>query len=91
MQNWKRALIAGSFGAGAVLFLKGYRPAAGAVVSVGLVALASEHPETMERLWREVPEYLEKSNAVVAAIARIGERLAEDGVRGAWRDIASAR
>ena len=78
MQNWKRALIVGSFGAGAV-------------ASVGLVALATEYPETMERLWRQVPEYLEKSNEIVAAISRIGERLAEGGMRSAWQDISSAR
>jgi hypothetical protein len=88
MENWKRGVIAGSLGAAAILFVKGYRPVAGAVASIALVTLASEHPEAMERLWRHVPEYLEKSNNIVAAIARISERLAEGGMRGAWEDLA---
>ena len=41
MQNWKRAVIAGSAGAATILMLKGKRPAAVLVGGVGLAMLAS--------------------------------------------------
>ena len=45
MENWKRAVIAGSVGAAALLLLKGKRPAAVLVGGVGLAVLASEYPD----------------------------------------------
>jgi len=45
--NWKKGLIYGSFGAGAVLFLTGRRPAGLLVAGIGLVALAADNPEKL--------------------------------------------
>ena len=44
MENWKRAVIAGSAGAATILLLKGKRPAGVLVAGVGLAVLASEYP-----------------------------------------------
>lgn len=91
MPNWKRALVFGSFGAGAFLLLTGRRPAGSIFAAVGAVALASEYPEQVERLWRRAPEILDRGNQLVSAIARISERIAESGMRGDWRGIVAER
>ena len=49
MENWKRAVIAGSVGAATMLLLKGKRPAAVLVGGVGLAVLASEYPNQFEK------------------------------------------
>ena len=91
MANWKRALILGSFGAGAFCLFTGRRPAGAAFAAAGALALASEYPEQARRLWRRAPELLEKSNEVIAAIARISERLADGATRDNWREIVAER
>ena len=91
MANWKRALIFGSFGAGAFLLLTGRRPAGSILAAVGAVTLATEYPDQVQQLWRRAPELLEKGNEVVSAIARISERLGEGNLRGSWREIVSER
>jgi hypothetical protein len=90
--NWKRAAMYGAFGAAAVLFLKGHRPASLAVAGVGLGFLAIEHPEKFEEVFERAPEYLERGSQIVAVIARIKERLEQEGVRaipGAWQQATS--
>ncbi len=81
MQNWKRAVIFGALGAGAVMLVTGRRSAGIALAAVGAAVLASEHPDQLERLWRNAPEYLSRGGEIVNAIARIGQRLAEEGER----------
>ena len=75
--DWKKALMYGSFAAGAVLFLTGRRPAGLAVAGVGLATFASDHPEKVEELWRRMPEYVEKGSKVVDLAATFLERIAE--------------
>ena len=50
MENWKRAVIAGSVGTAAMLALRGRRPAAILVGSVGVAGLASEYPDQFVRI-----------------------------------------
>ena len=75
--NWKRALIFGSLGAGALLFFTGRRPAGMIMAGVGLATLASEYPDKFEQLWERAPEYLSRGNQIVTAVSRMVERYAE--------------
>ena len=75
MQNWKRAVIFGSLGAGTFFLITGRRPAGVVLTAVGLATLASEYPEKLEALWRNAPYYLEKGNRWVSMVARLGEQL----------------
>jgi hypothetical protein len=85
--NWKKALIYGSFAAGAALFLTGRRPAGLAVAGIGVATLAAEHPEKFAELWRRLPDYVDKSGRVVDIAANLLERLTEH--RGAFRNVAA--
>jgi hypothetical protein len=91
MPNWKRALIFGSFGAGAFFLLTGRRPVGAVLAAVGAVSLASEYPDQVQSLWRRAPEILDRGNQLISAIARISERIAESGMRGDWREIVAER
>ena len=42
MPNWRKALVIGSLSAGALMFIKGHRPAGVALATVGLAVLAAE-------------------------------------------------
>lgn len=77
MDNWKKALILGSLGAGAFLFVTGRRPAGVVAAGVGLATLALEYPERFDRLWEQAPEYLSRGNQIVTAVSRMLERYAE--------------
>ena len=86
--NWKKALMFGSFAAGAILFITGRRPAALALAGVGLATLASEHPEKLEDLWHRMPEYIEKGGKLVDLAANLLERVGEHS--GGYRNIGAA-
>ena len=77
MNPWKRALIFGSLGAGAVLFATGKKPVGLALAGVGLATLAMEYPDKFEQLWEQAPEYLSRGNQIVTAVSRMLERYAE--------------
>jgi hypothetical protein len=77
MNPWKRVLIFGAVGAGAVLFATGRRPAGLVIAGVGLATLASEYPDKFEQLWERAPEYLSRGNQIVTAVSRMVERYAE--------------
>ena len=87
--DWKKALIYGSFAAGAVLFITGRRPAGIAVAGIGLATFASSHPEKFEELWKRMPEYLEKGSKVVDMAATFLERLGQQR-EGGYRNIPAA-
>lgn len=88
MSNWKRALVFGSLGTGAVLLLTGRRPAGIVSLSVGLVTLATEYPEKFREMWERTPEFLARGNQVVDTISRLAERISEYRARGmGWRDV----
>jgi hypothetical protein len=90
MQNWKKAVVAGSIGAGAVLILSGRRSVGMAVAAGGLAVLASEYPEKFEGIWENAPDYLHKGMEIFATLRKVGANLAEDAERrgvNAWRDM----
>lgn len=77
MENWKRALLAGSAGAAVIMFLKG-KPAAGMILAgVGLATLASEYPDKFADFREKLPHYIERGNTFLDVVSRVGERLAE--------------
>jgi hypothetical protein len=92
MQNWKKAVVFGSIGAGAVLILTGRRPVGMACAAAGLAVLASEYPEKFETVWENAPDYLQKGMQIFATLQKMGEGFAEEAehrsVR-AWRDVRS--
>jgi hypothetical protein len=90
MQNWKRAVIAGSAGAAAILMLKGKRPAAVLVGGVGLAVLASEYPEKFERIREEIPSYVRQGTKFLDLAMKIGgkiEEIAESRGRRLWDEL----
>ena len=90
MQNWKRAVIAGSAGAAAILMLKGKRPAAVLVGGVGLAVLASEYPEKFQRIRDEIPSYVRQGTKFLDLAMKIGdkiEQIAESGGRRVWDEL----
>jgi len=77
MNNWKRALVYGSLGAGAILIALGRRPVGVVIAGVGVATLAMEYPEKFEQVWEQAPEYLSRGNQIVTAVSRMLERYAE--------------
>ncbi len=77
MENWKRALIYGAFGAGAFLLLTGRKTPAAVLAGVGLAALASEHPEKVQQIWENAPEYVNRGTQVLNMVSAFLDRLSE--------------
>lgn len=91
MENWKRAVIAGSVGASAVLLLKGKRPAGVLMAGVGLAVLASEYPEQFERIREEIPSYVRQGTRFLDVAVKVGSKigqLAESRGRSMWDELA---
>lgn len=90
MQNWKKAVVFGSIGGGAMLILIGRRTVGMAVAAGGLAVLASEYPEKFEGVWENAPDYLHKGMEIFATLQKVGADFAEDAERrsvNAWRDM----
>ena len=90
MQNWKKAVVFGSIGAGAMLILIGRRTVGMALAAGGLAVLASEYPEKFEGIWENAPDYLHKGMEIFATLQKVGADFAEDAERrsvNAWRDM----
>lgn len=77
MQSWKRALIFSSLGAGVALFVSGRRVAGVALTGMGLGGLVFENRKALEKVMRDLPQFLEKSSQVMETVASVGERLME--------------
>jgi hypothetical protein len=77
MQTWKRALIFGSLGAGAALFLSGRRPAGAALAGIGLTVLALENRDKLEGVWRDLPELLDRGSNLIAKLADMSQRVVQ--------------
>lgn len=77
MENWKRAVIAGSAGAAALLLLKRKRPAAVLVGGVGLAVLASEYPDQLEKIREELPAYVRAGTRFLELTMKIGQKIEE--------------
>jgi hypothetical protein len=92
MPNWRKGLVIGSFAAGALLIIKGHRPAGIAAATVGLAILAAEYPEKFEDIWEQAPDYVYRATQIFATLSRIAERFAEQALqRGLGAAIESAR
>ncbi len=92
MQSWKKALVFGSIGAGAVLIITGRRPVGMACAAAGLAVLASEYPERFEAVWENAPDYLHKGMQIFSTLQKLGENFAEQAERRSvdtWRTIRS--
>ncbi len=81
MQSWKRALVLGSIGAGAVLIFTGRRSVGTAFAAAGLAVLASEYPEKFEAVWESAPDYLQKGMQIFGALQKLGEGFVEEAER----------
>jgi hypothetical protein len=79
--DWKRIVMFGSFAAAAVLVFTGKRNAAFAAAGIGLVTLASEHPEKLQKVWDVAPDYIEKGSRLVSEVGGLVEKIAEKGSR----------
>lgn len=92
MQSWKKAVIFGSIGAGAMLIVTGKRPLGMALAAGGLAVLASEYPEKFEAVWENAPDYLQKGIQIFGTLQKLGEGFAEEAERrsvSAWREVRS--
>jgi hypothetical protein len=77
METWKRAAIAGSFGAAVMLLIKGKRPAAVLVGGVGLAVLASEYPEKFGQIRDELPSYVRQGTRFFDVALKMGNKIGE--------------
>jgi hypothetical protein len=77
MENWKRAVIAGSVGTAAMLLLKGKRPAAVLVGGVGLAVLASEYPSQFGKIREDLPSYVRQGTRFLDLAMKVGGRIGE--------------
>jgi hypothetical protein len=86
MENWKRALLAGSTGLSVVFLLKGNRTGGLIFGGAALATLASEYPETFAEIRTRLPFYVERGVTFLEVASRIGERFAEvtEGRGDAW-------
>ncbi len=92
MTSWKKVLVFGSLGAGALLLFTGRRPAGVAAATVGLAVLAAEYPEKFEGVWEHAPEYVTRGVQIFQTLTQIAERFAEQAAQrsaAAYNEISS--
>ena len=77
MENWKKAVLAGSAGLAAILLLNGNRTGGLLFSGVALAALASEYPDTFADIRDQLPNYIERGTSLLEVASRIGERFAD--------------
>lgn len=82
MEYWKRAVLAGSAGIAAVMFVKGNKAAGLILAGIGLATLASEYPEKFEELQESLPDYIERGTNYLDMITKAGRRLADAAENG---------
>jgi len=93
MQNWKKALIAGSATAATVMFLKRKHSVGVLLAGVAAGTIASEYPREFKRLRKKLPDYIELGRNVLDVASRLGERLADaaEGRGASWYDALRRR
>ena len=84
MDGWKKAIVAGSIGAAAILFMKRKYPAGVLATGVGLALLASEYPEHFEKIRRSLPDYFDRGLQVMEMAERTGKRITDAAGRSAY-------
>jgi hypothetical protein len=86
MENWKRALVAGSAAAGVLLFMKRQKTAGMLCTGISLATLASEYPEKFAEVRENLRDYIEQGEKFMEIAARVGERIAEaaEGRTASW-------
>lgn len=77
MENWKRAVLAGSAGLAVVLLLKRKNAAGLISAGVAVATLASEYPDEFARIRSRLPYYMERASNFVEITTRLGERLSD--------------
>ena len=90
MESWKKAVVAGSVGTAAVLFLRRKQTAGVLAAGVGLAVLASEYPEKFQDVRNLLPDYFQGAMRVLEMAAQAGQRIAEAAERRGrrvWREL----
>ncbi len=90
MDGWKKAVVLGSIGAAAILFMKKRYPAGVLATGVGLAVLAAEYPEKFENVRQSLPDYFERGLRVMEMAGRAGKRITEaagQSAAEAWEEI----
>jgi len=90
MDGWKKAVVFGSIGAAALLFLRKRYPAGVLATGVGLAVLAAEYPEKFEKIRRTLPDYFDRGMQVMEMAGRAGKRITEAAGRSAveaWEEL----
>lgn len=90
MDGWKKAVVAGSVGAAAILFIRKRYPAGVLATGVGLAVLASEYPEKFEKVRQALPEYFERGMRIMEMAGQAGRRITDAAGRSAveaWEEI----
>ena len=90
MDSWKKAVVLGSIGAAAILFMKKKFPAGVLATGVGLAVVASEYPEKFERVRRALPDYFDRGMRVMEMAGRAGKRITDAAGQSAvdaWEEI----
>ncbi len=77
MENWKKAVVAGTLAGGVILALTGKRAAGLIVAGVGGALLAAEYPDKMRQVRDNFPEYSDRAMRILENVSRAGERVAE--------------
>lgn len=93
MDGWKKALVLGTIGGAALLFMKRRYPAGVLASGVGLALLASEYPEKFEAVRRQLPEYFDRGMRVMEMAERAGRQItsaAEQKGADLWEEFIKA-
>ena len=90
MQSWKRALVAGSISAAALMFLKKRYSLGVIATGVGLAAVASEYPEKFAQVRQALPQYFDRGLRVMQMAELAGRRMTAAAGQSsveAWEEI----
>jgi hypothetical protein len=91
MEGWRKAVVTGSIGAAAILFIKRKHVAGVLATGVGLAVLAAEYPENFEKVRRSLPDYFDRGMRVMEMAARAGKRITDAAGRSAvdaWEEVS---